>query len=158
ERDMTQQDTQSRETYARQLISGIDRPTVKQLPTVVFFVAIVVLCALAPAVFVRNATAIVVATGILAAATVFALLSPRDGRWAHLTFLIPLVDFVAIGVLRLGAGADQGSFNALIVLPLVWLAAEYGRRNAVMAALGAMVAVVLPFLFDWSLLANPLYP
>lgn len=155
---MRQQADRSRATYARQLVTGIDRPTVKQIPTVVFFVAIVVLCAFFPAVFVRNATAIVVGTLILAAATVFALLFPRDGRWAHLAFIIPLVDFVAIGFLRLGTGTEQGSFTAITVLPLVWLAAEYGRRNAVMAASGAFVAVALPFALDWSLWSHPLNP
>src|SRR5690606_11564977 len=82
---------------------------------------------------------------------------PRDGRWAHLAYIVPLVDFVAIGLLRMGAGTQQGSFDALIVLPLVWLAAEYGRRNAVMAASGAAVAVILPFVFEPSLLSQPLF-
>lgn len=155
---MTQRHSGSRASTTRHLVTGIDRPTVKQLPTAIFFVAIVVLCALFPTVFVSNATAIVVATAILVGATVFALLFPRNGSWAHLAFLIPLIDFLAIGVLRLGAGTEQGSFTALIVLPLAWLAAEYGRRNAVMAAIGATVAVALPFVFDWSLWAHPLYP
>lgn len=154
---MTPQRSPSSQTYARQLVTGIDRPMFKQLPTVMFFVAIVVVCAFFPTVLVRSATAILVATGILVAATVFALLLPRDGRWAHLAFIIPLGDFVAIGFLRLGAGPDQGSFMVLTVLPLVWLAAEYGRRNAAMAAMGATVAVLLPFAFDWSLWAQPLF-
>src|SRR5690554_3168293 len=99
---MTPPRASSKETYTRQLVTGIDRPTVKQLPTVVFFFAIVLLCAFFPAVFVRNVTAILVGTGILVAATAFALLFPRDGRWSHLVFIVPLADFVAIGILRLG--------------------------------------------------------
>lgn len=154
---MSSRDSRTTQTATRQLITGIDRPTVKQLPTVVFFVAIVVACAVFPSVFVRSQTAILIATGILAVATVFALLFPRDGRWAHLAYLIPLADFLAIGILRLGAGTSQGSFDALILLPLVWLAAEYGRRNAVMAASGALVAVAIPLAFDWSLWQEPFF-
>lgn len=155
---MTLKRPASRETYARQLVTGIDRPTVKQLPTVVFFVAIVVASAAFPHVFVRNVPAILISTVVLVVATIIALLMPRDGRWAHLAFVIPLLDFVAIGFLRLGTGTEQGTFTALIVLPLVWLAAEYGRRNAVMAAIGAAVAVLLPFALDWSLWSNAHFP
>ncbi|MBX3093418.1 MAG: PAS domain-containing protein [Cryobacterium sp.] len=154
---MSSSASRTTQTATRQLVTGIDRPTVKQLPTVVFFVAIVVACAVFPSVFVRSQTAILIATGILAVATVFALLFPRDGRWAHLAYLIPLADFLAIGILRLGAGTPQGSFDALILLPLVWLAAEYGRRNAVMAASGAIVAVAIPLAFDWSLWEQPFF-
>lgn len=154
---MSSRDSRTTLTATRQLVTGIDRPTVKQLPTVLFFVAIVVACAALPSVFVRNQTAILIATGILAIATVFALLFPRDGRWTHLAYLIPLADFLAIGILRLGAGTAQGSFDALIILPLVWLAAEYGRRNAVMAASGAIVAVAIPLVFDWSLWEQPFF-
>lgn len=154
---MTPRRPSSRETYSRQLITGIDRPTVRQLPTVVFFVAIVVVCAAFPTVFVRNVEAILVATAILVVATILAVVLPRDARWAHVAFVVPLLDFLAIGFLRLGAGTTQGSFDAIIVLPLVWLAAEYGRRNAVMAAIGAAVAVMLPFAFDMTLWSQPLF-
>ena len=154
---MTHGSNRTTQSAARQLVTGIDRPTVKQLPTAVFFVAVVVACAVFPDRLVANGIAIVVATFVLTAATVWALLFPRDGRWAHLAYLIPLVDFVAIGILRIGVGRAEGSFIALVFLPLAWLAAEYGRRHAVMAGAGATVAVLLPLAFNWQLWQEPFF-
>lgn len=154
---MTGRSPHTTQSAARQLVTGIDRPTVKQLPTVVFFVAVVVACAVFPDRLIANGTAVVVATFVLTAVTVWVLLFPRDGRWAHLAYLIPLIDFVAIGILQIGVGRVEGSFIALVFLPLAWLAAEYGRRHAVMAGAGAAVAVLLPLAFDWQLWQEPFF-
>src|SRR5690554_262448 len=152
---MTRSAPRREHTISRQMVTDLDRAATKQIPTTIFFVAILVACAILPAELVRNATAIVVATVLLVIATVLALMFPVSRKWSQLAFVIPLIDFVAIGVLRVGAGSTTESFSALIILPHIWIAAEYGRRNAVLASVGAAVAVMIPFALDWELWGSP---
>src|SRR5688572_18928870 len=98
---MTRSSPRRERTLARQMVTDLDRAATKQIPTTVFFVAILIACASFPALFVRNATAIVFATALLAIATMLALIFPATRKWSQLAYVIPLIDFVAIGVLRL---------------------------------------------------------
>lgn len=135
---------------------------VKHLPTVIGFVVAASIIALSPGTHVSSTGVLVVAVLIEVLATVLACLAvarsnrrggPRERSsepaepwsvgdgWA---VVVPVLSLAAIGLLRAGTGGSQSLFTALIVLPLIWIAAEPGRRAVLLAAGGAAAALVLP--------------
>ncbi|MFP7762122.1 ATP-binding protein [Marisediminicola sp. LYQ85] len=66
---------------------------------------------------------------------------PRRRNWA---LLVPACDFVALGALRYASEERSAIFASLAVLPLIWFAAEAGRRNVVYAAIGSAIALLIP--------------
>jgi signal transduction histidine kinase len=128
---------------------SVDHPSVglKQLPlTVVFVVSLAVLLALPGAVITSEWMAATGIALILVATVLSALLTawPKFARWA---IVVPVIDFVAIGLYRSGTGAIMSLFGAMIVLPVVWIAAERGRRHILFAAAGTVVALIMPYAF-----------
>jgi signal transduction histidine kinase len=128
---------------------SVDHPSVglKQLPLTVVFVVSLVVLLFVPGIPVSNDALAAVGIALLFVATVLsALLTawPRFGRWG---IVIPMIDFVAIGLYRSGTGAIMSLFGAMIVLPVVWIAAERGRRHILFAAAGTLVALIIPYLF-----------
>jgi signal transduction histidine kinase len=127
---------------------SVDNPSVglKQLPlTVVFVIALFVLL-LVPGVPITSELMATLGIGLLFAATVLSAVFtvlPRLDRWA---LLIPLLDFLAIGTFRAGTGGILSLFGAMVVLPLLWIAAERGRRYILIATAGTVVALILPYL------------
>jgi signal transduction histidine kinase len=128
---------------------SVDHPSVglKQLPLTVVFVVSLVVLLFVPGIPVSNDALAAVGIALLFVATVLsALLTawPRFGRWG---IVIPMIDFVAIGLYRSGTGAIMSLFGAMIVLPVVWIAAERGRQHILFAAAGTLVALIIPYLF-----------
>jgi signal transduction histidine kinase len=135
---------------------SVDHPSVglKQLPLAVVFVLSLLLLLLVPGVEVTNSA---LATGgivLLFVATIgSALLTrfPASERWA---IVIPLIDFLAIGVFRAGTGGIMSLFGGMIVLPVVWIAAEKGRRYIVIAGVGAVVSLMVPYFVGGTQFTN----
>lgn len=128
---------------------SVDHPSpgLKQLPLTTVFVIAVILELAVPGIPTTNVTLAAVGICIMVAATVFAAIAtlrPKLDSWA---ILIPLLDFVAIGVFRAGTGGVLSLFNAMVVLPVVWIAAERGRRYVLIAAAGSVIALVIPYIF-----------
>ncbi len=70
-------------------------------------------------------------------------------RWrsaARLELLVPAVDFVAVGLLRFGTGDGASVFTAIVVLPVIWVAANPGRRHVVWPVLGTTGTLLLSYL------------
>ncbi|MBF4606535.1 PP2C family protein-serine/threonine phosphatase [Curtobacterium sp. VKM Ac-1393] len=63
-------------------------------------------------------------------------------RWE---LLLPAVDFIAVGLLRYGTGESRSVFLAIVVLPVIWIAANPGRRHIVYPLIGTSVTLLLPF-------------
>ncbi|GGA71512.1 hypothetical protein GCM10011490_22770 [Pseudoclavibacter endophyticus] len=70
--------------------------------------------------------------------------------WAKLPhgwrLLVPLATMLAFGVFRMGTGGPQSLFTSLILLPLIWIATEPGRRNAWLGAITSSVSILMPYL------------
>ncbi|MBX3092433.1 MAG: PAS domain-containing sensor histidine kinase [Cryobacterium sp.] len=130
-------------------------PFVKQLPTAIFFLLAAVTVVVAPESFVANELAMALGMGFVAIATVLAGYFTWRSMMSGWVLVVPVIDFLAIGFLRVGTGTNNSAFAALIILPIVWLAAEQGRRFIVFSALGAVVTLLLPIGFDWHLLFDP---
>jgi signal transduction histidine kinase len=126
---------------------SVDHPSVglKQIPlTAAFIIALLVLL-FVPVISITSASMAAIGIALLFVATVLSAvftLYPRLDRWA---IVIPLLDFLAIGTFRAGTGALQSLFGAMVVLPVVWVAAEKGRRYILIAAAGTVVALILPY-------------
>jgi signal transduction histidine kinase len=135
--------------YARLVaFISVDHPSIglKQLPlTVVFVIALFVLL-LVPGIEITSLFMATLGISLLFLATVFSAVFtvfPKLDRWA---ILIPLFDFLAIGTFRAGTGGILSLFAAMVVLPVVWVAAERGRRYILIATAGTVAAVIIPYI------------
>jgi len=124
-------------------------PALKQMPTTVASLVAVLLCIVLPEILVSHPLAILGALLGIALATglsfYFGTLE-RVTRWA---LLVPGISLLAIALLREGSNGTGSIFSALIVLPVVWIAAEKGRRWIVVATVGTAVALMLPYVIEW---------
>jgi signal transduction histidine kinase len=137
----------------------------KHLPTLAASVVAVVVVAVAPDTVVTDSATVLAAGAVMALATALAVLAvvrpsrarrrqPRgaddapdawgsgDG-WA---IVVPLLSVLAIGLLRAGTGGSASLFGAMLVLPLIWIAAEPGRWAVLLAAGASCLALLLPWL------------
>ncbi|MDQ1123709.1 PP2C family protein-serine/threonine phosphatase [Microbacterium trichothecenolyticum] len=75
------------------------------------------------------------------------VLAGAMGRWPLLRrveIVVPLGDFIAIGLLRFGTGDSQSVFLAIIVLPVIWIAAGDGRWRILLPLVGVGVTLLSP--------------
>ncbi|MHA7272924.1 PP2C family protein-serine/threonine phosphatase [Arthrobacter sp. TMT4-20] len=97
---------------------------------------------------------LVAGTVLIVAATLWAVIVSRQST-PRLLLLIPAADFLAAGLLRHGRGDSQSIYASLVLLPVLWLAAIEGRRYIPYAALGAAVAILVPFALGAGTEDNP---
>jgi signal transduction histidine kinase len=136
--------------YSR-LISfiSVDHPSVglKQLPlTVAFIIALLVLL-FVPGIVITSEPMATLGIALLFVATVLSAVFTVFPRLESVAVLVPLLDFLAIGTFRVGTGGIVSLFGAMVVLPVLWIAAERGRRYILIATAGAVVALILPYVF-----------
>ena len=128
---------------------SVDHPTpaLKQLPTAAAFAIGILILLTVPDVTITNDTLAVVGIALIVFATVLAAVMTGIERFDKLLIAIPLIDLLAIGAFRAGTGGATSLFGALIVLPVVWIAAEKGRRYILIAAVATSVALLMPTIF-----------
>jgi signal transduction histidine kinase len=136
---------------------SVDRPSpaLKQLPTTVAFTGATIGAILVPPILITNAYAVIVGSVFMTIATLIAVYftrQPNYDRWWAL--IVPGLSLTAIAFLRVGTGGAASLFSALIVLPIVWIATERGRRWVVVSILGTLAALMLPFVFELRLPAD----
>ena len=138
-------------------------PLLKQAPTTVLFLVAAIATFLMPSVSLAKPALVIISAAAVVAATVFAaIISPKESLW-HLALIVPSVDFAAIGLLHYATGESGSVYAALVILPVVWFAAEYGRIYIVYAVLGTAVAVFTPFILglgvaeDFELILRALF-
>ncbi|WP_424466745.1 ATP-binding protein [Pseudoclavibacter helvolus] len=131
-------------------------PAVRQLASVLGLVLALGAIALIPGVRVTDPGPTwtgVVAIFVLSAA---AFLVP----WARLAagwhFVLPIATMLALGLFRAGTGGAQSMFTSLILLPLIFIAAERGRK-AIWVAIGtSVVTLAMPYLVGTAPWDDPL--
>lgn len=130
----------------------------KHAPTVLGVLLGAALAGAAPGADVTDRRAVLAGAVLLAAATALALLaawrppaatrraadpwSAGDG-WA---VAVPLLSILAVGLLRAGTGGADSLLGAVLVLPVIWIAAEPGRWSVAVAAGASCLALLLPAL------------
>jgi signal transduction histidine kinase len=132
-------------------IVGLPAPVLKQLPTAIAFSVGLVIALTNPTVFVSDlaliGTASLVMAGAIAVSIGFGMLG-RETKW---TLIVPGLSLVSIGLFHAGTPADvEALFASLIILPVVWIAAEDGRRWIFVAALGSAASLMLPYAVAWE--------
>jgi len=123
-------------------------PVLKQLPMLLLFALALLASFTVPTLEVTSPLALVIATAVLGVATVASVLVSlrRDlGRYA---VVVPALDFVAVGVLRIGTGENASVFGSLVILPVVWFSLNPGRWNVLVAFVGVYVSLGLPLLLE----------
>jgi PAS domain S-box-containing protein len=136
---------------------SVDHPSagLKQLPTAVAFAIAILLALTVPGIKVTNEVMAILGMGLVAIATVLAAFFTRFERLDGFDILIPVIDFVAIGAFRAGTGGTVSLFSALIILPVVWVAAEKGRVYILIALLGTALALMFPYIFGITTPGDP---
>ncbi|GAB2463163.1 signal transduction histidine kinase [Conyzicola lurida] len=93
--------------------------------------------------------------GIIIATAISALFSYQPSL-SRLAILVPVLDLLALSLFRAGTGGGASPFSSLIIIPVVWIAAEHGRRYIFIAALGTAVALSDLFGFGATATQNDL--
>ena len=89
---------------------------------------------------------------IMATVAAFVLRAPAVPPRASM--LIPLVDILAVGLLRAGTGGAASVFTIMLVLPVLSLGVEPGRLPLLLGGPVTLFAMVLPLAFDPEALDN----
>ena len=140
---------------ARLLFVDKPNPMLKQLPTTGAFALAIIICIVLPEVR-TNIAAIILSVAVMVAATIVAFYYTRVGhfnRWWAL--IIPGLSLLAIALLRVGTGGTTSLFGALIILPIVWISAERGRRWIFVSIIGASATLMLPYVLTWQAPETP---
>ncbi|MDQ1553471.1 MAG: hypothetical protein QOK46_549 [Microbacteriaceae bacterium] len=129
---------------------GNPSPLLKQLPTAILFVIAIVVVMIAPGVQVSNQLAVSSSAIAIVVATALAAVLSRKESWRYLSLIVPTIDVLAVAALRYGSGEAISMFGSFVILPLIWFAAEAGRRFIVFGTLGAVVVSFTQFLLGKS--------
>ncbi|MCU1470021.1 MAG: hypothetical protein JWQ39_1170 [Glaciihabitans sp.] len=128
---------------------SVDHPSpgLKQLPTTVALAVALVLIIVVPDVAISHALWAAVGIGLVVLATILAALLTYAHRLEQWAVIVPVIDFIGLGAFRAGTGGALSIFSAMIILPVVWVAAEKGRGYIALAGAGSMIALLMPFIF-----------
>ena len=121
-------------------------PALKQLPTSLAFATGIVLLLTVPGIEVTHELTAAIGIALMVVATALAAVFTRVERLDRLSILIPIIDLLAIGAFRSGTGGAMSIFASLLILPVVWIAAERGRRHILIAAIGVSFVLYMPYL------------
>lgn len=122
----------------------------KQGPMLVLYGVALVMGLTVPSLAVTDPGALILSAVILAVATALAALVSVRPDLARLTNLVPTLDFATVAVLRMATGEDTSIYGSLLVLPVVWLGANRGRRHIVTVFFGVYLTLALPGLIRMS--------
>ena len=127
---------------------SVDQPSplIKHIPTMIALAVATLVSLFAPNLPITQPVAFVCSVLIGLFSVVLAVWFTRRGETSSWVLSVPLVALLAIALLRVGTGGSTSLFSALIILPVVWIAAEEGRRWILVAGLGTAVAIMMPFL------------
>ena len=116
-------------------------PFLKQTPFAVAFLGAVVVVLVSPNIDFTVWTAALLGMWGVIASTAFAALISYRPSLSRLAILVPVLDLVAFSAFRAGTGGSLSPFGSLIILPVIWIAAERGRRYIIIAAIGTSIAL-----------------
>lgn len=137
------------EAIFRQISVDNPSPALKQAPTAVAFAAAALVSVFWPRIFVTQPYSLALGCVVMIFATGMAFYYASLSRPTRWSLIVPGFSLLAIALLRYATGGSTSLFTALIILPVVWIAAQPGRRWTLVAAFGTSAAMLLPFLLDW---------
>ena len=120
-------------------------PLAKQAVVTALIVAAAASSTLLPWLVVTDATSMWAGVVLALVGLVGAAAMARWPRAARAELIVPALDFLAVGLLRFGTGDSRSVFLAVVVLPVIWIAAWPGRRNIVLPLVGVGATLLVPF-------------
>ncbi|HEY8912909.1 sensor histidine kinase [Lacisediminihabitans sp.] len=136
-------------TAMKRLSVDTPSPALKQFPTTVVFTVAALLSFVAPAIVVTGRAAIISACVVMVGATLLSAYFTRLGRVTRWALIVPGFSLLAIALLRAGTGGATSLFSALLILPVLWIASENGRRWVLVAVVGTFSSIMLPYVLYW---------
>jgi phosphoserine phosphatase RsbU/P len=121
-------------------------PLAKQSVIAALIVGAAVLSSLSPWLEVSDAPAMWTGVGIALAGLALAAVMARSSAAMRVELLVPALGFLAVGLLRFGTGDGRSVFTAIVVLPVIWIAANPGRQYVVWPVLGTAGTLLLSYL------------
>lgn len=116
-------------------------PFLKQFPLLALFLGANLIVVLSDSLDYRVWNAAVIGMALIALATALSVLITYERSLSRLTILIPIVDFLALSAFRSGTGGSESPFGSLLVLPMVWVAANPGRSSIWIAGVGTSIVL-----------------
>ncbi|MEL4317872.1 ATP-binding protein [Leifsonia sp. YIM 134122] len=132
--------------WISRLVLDSPTPGLKQIPSVAGLVLALLAILLVPGVEMSDPAWGWSGILIVVLATIAAFLLPWRRIPHAWTIALPLTTLMGFGLFRVGTGGAASLFGALIILPIVWIATEEGRRYIAIAAITAIAALQLPYL------------
>lgn len=124
-------------------------PLIKQGPTAIAVALAGLLVVSVPGIEATSAPAAIAGIALVGLVTVLAaILAARGVHDGWIVLLIPAVDILAIGALRLGTGGTASLFSAFVLLPVIWLAAAPGLRPVFLIGVLTSIAFLMPIALD----------
>lgn len=120
-------------------------PLAKQSVVAALVVAAALCSTLLPWLVVSDPVAMWTGVGLAVVGLLVAAVMARWPALARAELLVPAVDFLAVGLLRFGTGDERSVFLAIVVLPVIWIAAWPGRRHIVYPLVGTCATLLLPY-------------
>lgn len=124
-------------------------PLMKQGPTAMAVSIAALLVIGVPGFPVTNEVVAILGIAAVFAVTVLAAVFSARGiydGWA--VMLIPMIDILAIGMLRAGTGGASSLFSSLVLLPVIWIAAAPGFRHVFIVGALTSIALLMPNIID----------
>ena len=103
---------------------------------------------LAPGVSVTEPGPVAAGGALMALATAAAFMLRAPHVPSRAAIVIPLVDILAVGLLRAGTGGPGSVFTIMLVLPVISLGVEPGRLPLLLGGPVTILAMLLPLAFD----------
>lgn len=127
---------------------SVDQPSplLKHLPTIIALVVATVISVFAPDIPITQPGAFVCSILVGAFSVALAAWFSRRDPTSPWVIAVPLVALLAIALLRVGTGGTASLFSSLIILPVIWIASQEGRRWILVSGVGTAVAIMLPFI------------
>ena len=116
-------------------------PFLKQTPFAIAFVGAVSIVMVSPNIDFTVWTAALLGMWVVIFSTALSALFSYQPSLSRLAIIIPVLDLVALSAFRAGTGGSLSPFGSLIILPVIWIAAEPGRRYIIIAAVGTSLAL-----------------
>lgn len=127
---------------------SVDQPSplLKHAPTAISLVVAFLIALYTPGVPITQLFAFVAAVAVAAGSVILAVWFTKTRTPSLWVLSVPLAALFAIALLRVGTGGATSLFSSLIILPVIWIAAEEGRRWILVAGIGTAAAIMLPFI------------
>ncbi|WP_210072579.1 MULTISPECIES: PP2C family protein-serine/threonine phosphatase [Microbacterium] len=137
-----------REAGVLSVVGGAGEPFAKQAVVAILIVGAAIASAASPWLVVSDAVRMWEGAGTALVLLALAAVMGRSARLRRAEIVLPLGDFLAIGLLRYGTGDTQSVFLAIIVLPVIWIAAGPGRWRILVPLLGVCGTLLLPLVLS----------